>query len=130
MDGLSVSVVPKERAGMATGIFGTVRVAGEGVALAIVSALLAALIAAALHAVPGLPDAVQAEAGQHLAVGDATGAAALSPDLDASTLRHAFQAAFVILSRVLAGITLLCAVAVFILLSPRGEVDATEVTAA
>lgn len=30
MDGLSISVVPKERAGMAAGIFGTVRVAGEG----------------------------------------------------------------------------------------------------
>jgi hypothetical protein len=32
MDGLSVSVVPKERAGMATGIFSTTRVAGEGIA--------------------------------------------------------------------------------------------------
>lgn len=40
MDGLAVSVVPKERAGMATGIFSTTRVAGEGVALAIVSAVL------------------------------------------------------------------------------------------
>lgn len=30
MDGLSISVVPAERAGMATGIFSTVRVAGEG----------------------------------------------------------------------------------------------------
>ncbi|MEB0150924.1 MFS transporter, partial [Pseudomonas sp. CCC2.2] len=44
MDGLSVSVVPKERAGMASGIFGTTRVAGEGISLAIVSALLAVLI--------------------------------------------------------------------------------------
>ena len=41
MDGLSVSVVPKERAGMATGIFSTTRVAGEGIALAIVGAVLA-----------------------------------------------------------------------------------------
>jgi hypothetical protein len=40
MDGLAVSVVPKERAGMATGIFNTTRVAGEGIALAIVTALL------------------------------------------------------------------------------------------
>ena len=31
MDGLSVRVVPKERAGIATGIFGTARVAGEGI---------------------------------------------------------------------------------------------------
>lgn len=48
MDGLSVSVVPKERAGMATGIFSTTRVAGEGVALAIVSAILASLAKARL----------------------------------------------------------------------------------
>ena len=38
MDGLAVSVVPSERAGMATGIFSTVRVAGEGMALALVGA--------------------------------------------------------------------------------------------
>jgi MFS family permease len=44
MDGLSVSVVPVQRAGMAAGIFGTVRVAGEGIALAAVTALLALLI--------------------------------------------------------------------------------------
>lgn len=34
MDGLSVSVVPVSRAGMAAGIFSTVRVAGESIALA------------------------------------------------------------------------------------------------
>ena len=39
MDGLSVSVVPKERAGMASGIFSTTRVAGEGIALALVCLL-------------------------------------------------------------------------------------------
>jgi MFS family permease len=41
MDGLSVSVVPTERAGMAAGIFGTTRVAGEGVLLAAARAVLA-----------------------------------------------------------------------------------------
>lgn len=44
MDGLSISVVPKERAGMATGIFSTTRVAGEGIALAIVGAMLAGFV--------------------------------------------------------------------------------------
>lgn len=44
MDNLSVSVVPVERAGMATGIFNTVRVAGEGVALACVSSLFTFLV--------------------------------------------------------------------------------------
>lgn len=44
MDDLSVSVVPKERAGMAAGIFNTVRVASEGIALASVVAMLASLL--------------------------------------------------------------------------------------
>lgn len=126
MDGLSVSVVPKERAGMATGIFGTVRVAGEGVVLAAVSAMLAALIAAALHHVPGLSGTVLAQAGQHLAVGDLAGATALSDSLDSSTLHHAYQGAFAMLSWVLAGITTLCAIAVLILLARQDEADAAE----
>lgn len=126
MDGLSVSVVPKERAGMATGIFGTVRVASEGVALAIVSATLAVLIAGSLHHVSGLPDTVLAQASQRLAVGDAGGAAALWTDFDRSTMRHAYGAAFATLSRVLAGITTLCAIAVFILLPRQDEADAAE----
>lgn len=127
MDGLSVSVAPKERAGMATGIFGTVRVAGEGLALAVVSATFAVLIAANLHHVPGLPDTDLAQAGQRLAVGDAAGAAALSADLDSSTMRHAYQTAFTGLSRMLAGITTLCAIAVFILLARQVEADGAEV---
>ncbi|WP_394828656.1 MFS transporter [Pendulispora albinea] len=45
MDDLAVSVVPRERAGMATGIFSTMRVAGEGVAIAITSALLSTQLA-------------------------------------------------------------------------------------
>lgn len=127
MDGLSVSVVPKERAGMATGIFGTVRVAGEGVALAIVSAMLAALVAATLHHVPGMPDTVLAQAGQRLTVGDAAGAAALWPDLDNATMRQTYQTAFATLSRILAGITALCAIAVSILLARHVEADDAEV---
>jgi len=38
MDGLSVTVVPKERAGMASGIFNSTKVAREGVALAVMTA--------------------------------------------------------------------------------------------
>ena len=45
MDGLAVSVVPEERAGMATGIFSTTRVAGEGDnTIAIVGALVTLFI--------------------------------------------------------------------------------------
>lgn len=45
MDALSVSVVPKERAGMAAGIFTTMRVAGEAIAIAAISAGLLSLTA-------------------------------------------------------------------------------------
>jgi len=68
MDGMAVSVVPKERAGMATGIFSTTRVAGEGVAIAVVMALLSALTAGHLGGA-ATPDIVGAA--QHLAIRDA-----------------------------------------------------------
>lgn len=45
MDALSVSVVPKERAGMAAGIFTTMRVAGEAIAIAAIGAALVGLTA-------------------------------------------------------------------------------------
>ena len=46
-DNLAVSVVPPERAGMAIGIFGTMRAAGEATALAIGLVLFADAAAAA-----------------------------------------------------------------------------------
>ncbi|MCW2476786.1 MFS transporter [Candidatus Symbiopectobacterium sp. NZEC151] len=51
MDALSVSVVPKARAGMAAGIFTTMRVAGEAIAITAIGAMLVSLTAANLHAV-------------------------------------------------------------------------------
>lgn len=48
MDDLAISVVARERAGMATGFFATVRVAGESVALAITGAVLVGLLQGAL----------------------------------------------------------------------------------
>ncbi|ENG0874766.1 MFS transporter [Pseudomonas saponiphila] len=50
MDALSVSVVPKERAGMAAGIFTTMRVAGEAIAIAAIGAVLVGLTATNLRA--------------------------------------------------------------------------------
>ncbi|WP_249673689.1 MFS transporter [Pseudomonas abieticivorans] len=117
MDGLSVSVVPKERAGMATGIFGTVRVAGEGIALAMVMALLSGLIARQL----GLADsALGAEAvtlaAQYLAAGDLAHAAQSAPT---HALLEAASQAISELARVLMVITLLCAGVVFVFLGER-----------
>ncbi|PZU64137.1 MFS transporter [Sphingobium sp.] len=52
MDGLAMSVVPNERAGMAAGIFGTMRVVGEAVAIAIMGATLIGLTTAFLGNLP------------------------------------------------------------------------------
>lgn len=129
MDGLSVSVVPNERAGMATGIFGTVRVAGEGVALAIVSALLAALIGGILQSRFGYSGAEALLAGQRLAVGDVPGAARLLPGLASGALEQAYGSAFTLLCWLLAGVTALCAFAVYHMLSEHQMPGASPASA-
>ncbi len=70
MDGLSVAVVPPERAGMATGIFSTTRVAGEGIALASVTAGLAALVRWHLDRLTIGSAQVRPLLAQHLVTGD------------------------------------------------------------
>jgi MFS family permease len=118
MDGLSVSVVPKSRAGMAAGIFSTTRVAGEGVALAIVSALLAALAQASLR--PDAPHAATsalADAAARLATGDLAHAAIALPDVTHATLQANYHMAFGHLIDGLTVITLLCSLAAFTFLS-------------
>jgi hypothetical protein len=127
MDGLAMGVVPKERAGMATGIFNTSRVAGEGLTLAVVSAILAAAVGANLLAGPhtrGATAAQVSEASQRIAAGDLAGAAALLPQLDHALLVGAYGDAFHVLVHVLAGVTLLAALAAFALLG--GKAPALE----
>jgi MFS family permease len=126
MDGLSVSVVPKERAGMATGIFSTMRVSGEGMSLAIAGAILAVLtdarlndVLAAIPRFPHLPLAPQsavAEAAQRIATGDLPAAAALLPGVGQPLLAHAYDSAFHSLLHILVAVTLVSAVAVLALL--------------
>lgn len=113
MDGLAVSVVPRERAGMAAGIFNTVRVAGEGIALALVGAGLTALLAAQLGHAYG--DAAGAAA-QRLVTGDMAQALALLPGASRASLLQAYADAFSALTRVLAGVTLATAGVVFLFL--------------
>lgn len=125
MDGLAVSVVPKERAGMATGIFSTTRVAGEGVALAVVSALLSAFTASRLGGGGGAgPDAVQAA--QRLVTGGLAGAAEALPDAGRAALVHAYGDAFSALLGLLTVVTVLTALVVFVFLrrGERAEADA------
>ena len=127
MDGLAVSVVPRERAGMASGIFNTVRVAGEGIALALVGAGLTALVALQLGSSASSSVAVS-QAAQRVATGDLAQALALLPGMDRAGLLHAYGAAFGTLLCVLAGVTVLTAVVVFVFL--RGEVESHGTEAA
>ncbi|WP_312413452.1 MFS transporter [Comamonas sp.] len=124
MDGLSVSMVPKERAGMATGIFSTVRVAGEGIALAMVTALLAGFITPHLPA--SLEVASLQTAAQQLAMGELRQALALLPAQHyaaaAPGLQKAYGQAFAQLLQVLAAIATVSALVVLALLRPaRGD---------
>ena len=105
MDGLSISVVPKERAGMATGIFGTTRVAGEGISLALVSALLALLI-------QGHLPSTSARAAQYLGAGDITQASHWMQGIDLGVLSGAYLQAFQVLLCGLAALTVMVAVLV------------------
>jgi MFS family permease len=133
MDGLSVSVVPKERAGVATGIFSTTRVAGEGIALAIVGAVLASLTQSGLRDL--LKDANPQilartmEAAQRLAAGDLGHARLILPEFGQPLLIGAYDAAFRNLLCGLTAITLLSALAVFGLLGARSQAADLEVDA-
>ncbi|CAH1660569.1 membrane hypothetical protein [Hyphomicrobiales bacterium] len=132
MDGLAVSVVPKERAGMATGIFSTSRVAGEGVALALASAVLSVLISSNLDATAG----VQAGSiAQRLVTGDVSEAAALLPSMERVALLQGYSEGFSTLLWLLSAITMLTAIVVFLFLGRSHETvddieDEAEVVAA
>ncbi|NWA85630.1 MFS transporter [Pseudomonas sp. D2002] len=113
MDGLAISVVPKERAGMAAGIFNTTRVASEGVALAITVAVLSALVA---HHLPASAVQQGSTVAQQLVMGDTRHASANIP---LELLRTAYIAGFNTLLQGLAGLTVLTAAVVFTFLGRR-----------
>ncbi|OHX13167.1 MFS transporter [Chromobacterium sphagni] len=118
MDGLSVSVVPKERAGMASGIFSTTRVAGEGIALAMAGALMA------LFTGKGLADAglrTSAAVVQRLASGNLTQAHALLPMVNPARLAETYGLAFQQLLYLLIALTLLSAGMVLVFLRSETE---------
>ena len=128
MDGLAVSVVPKERAGMAAGIFNTTRVAGECIAVAVVAALLANFAQASLRAAlpGGAQEAALAHAANRLAMGDVQAAAAQLHGATSGALIHVYGAAFHSLLYVLVAITVLSACLVIGFLSrPTASVDDT-----
>lgn len=110
MDGLAVSAVPVEQAGMAAGLFNTVRVAGEGIALAMVTALLVAINHLALNAVAAdnSPDVIN-NAAIWLGGGNIDRAADLLPNVSRMLLRESYDSAYTFLFQALAGVTLVCA---------------------
>lgn len=127
MDGLAVSVVPKERAGMATGIFSTTRVAGEGVALAVVSAVLSALTAG--HLAVGAAAAHAGPAAQRLVTGDIGSASAALPQVSRAVLVQSYGDAFATLLLMLCAITIATAAVVFAFLGRRAEQETEPVVA-
>ncbi|MEV7180566.1 MFS transporter [Kitasatospora sp. NPDC093679] len=107
MDNAAVSVVPVERSGMASGIFNTMRITGESVAIAGAGALLAGLSAAGLQGrVPGLDTAgeralaggaVQGRLGEQLGTLPA-GVRTAASDAAADALTSAMHTGFVVLA--------------------------------
>lgn len=128
MDGVAVSVVPRERAGMAVGIFNTTRVACEGVALAIVMATLSGFTAAHLAAQGTASSTQAAAAAQLLVTGNLGEAAQHPPQAGAIVLVQAYEAAFDRLLIVLAAITVMTAIVVFLGLR-RGSASEDETAA-
>ncbi|WP_413722972.1 MFS transporter [Sodalis sp. RH23] len=121
MDGLSVTVVPRDQAGMASGIFNTTKVASEGIALAMVNALLSAFVFLAVTRAGAGDGAHQplVEASRQLATGNLDQATRMLAPLGRDALTMAYDTAFTMLLYVLMTVTLAAAVSVFILLSPR-----------
>lgn len=96
---------------MATGIFSTTRIAGEGIALAIVSALLTALLNWKLGAGPDV-----AQAAQKLATGNIASAMGLLGPVSPEAVLQTYGEAFGQLLQILAEITLVTALAIFIVM--------------
>ncbi|GGM29509.1 MFS transporter [Pseudomonas asuensis] len=116
MDGMAVSVVEPERAGMATGIFNAVRVSADGVAIALVGALLATLIQSGLFlSMRDVPRGVLTEVSSRAALGDLRTASTMLPNKTLA-IREAYEEGFRFLLFVLAGLSVLTALLVVLLL--------------
>lgn len=121
MDGLAISAVPVAKAGMAAGLFNTVRVAGEGIALAVVSAVLTASNTLTLQSrVHGYAPEVIHRAAGWLGAGNMPQAAALLPDFSLRVLRESYDSAYTLLFSGLAVVTLLCALTIWLTLCRKG----------
>ncbi|WP_323666784.1 MFS transporter [Pectobacterium punjabense] len=127
MDALSVSVVPKTRAGMAAGIFTTMRVAGEAIAIAVIGATLVGLTAVNLRAAAdanslALPQHATMIASQ---IGTRTGhgsSASATDDVVIELAHHAYTSAFHSIFSVLALLSVLTAAICILTLRKSSDV--------
>ncbi|MCQ4322148.1 MFS transporter [Stutzerimonas stutzeri] len=120
MDAMAVSVVSPDRVGMATGIFNTVRVSADGVAIAIVSALLATLIQNRMTSEmrADIAQSIVLDASSRAALGELHAAASLLPGQQA-LLAQSYAVSFISVLHALAGLAALTACVVLVLL--RGK---------
>jgi MFS family permease len=123
MDNAAVSVVPAQRAGMASGIFNTMRIAGEGIAIAGAASLLGSLTAARLGtSLPGGGgDGTRVAGGEivqgHLtAAQDALGPVAASAEQKSAALFDGFTSALHVSFVILAVLALAGAIATFVVI--------------
>lgn len=116
MDAMAVSVVSADRVGMATGIFNTVRVSADGVAIALIGALLATLIQT--HMAETAPQAIILEASSRAALGEIHAAASLVPGFE-RLLSQSYATSFITILYGLAGLATITACTVFTLLRVR-----------
>jgi hypothetical protein len=127
MDNLAVSVVPSEKAGMAVGIFGALRVSIDSTAMAIVGSLLAFFARQTLTDIrPDQNADTLASGAAQLAAGTLAKAGLILSGFDHAHLLLAYDLAFKKLLWVAIILTLIAAVLVFALLgrvrSDHGEV--------
>ena len=116
MDGMAVSVVETERAGMATGIFNCMRVSADGIAIAVAGAMLAFLVQGGLLGTLVAADpAVVIEAANRAALGDLAHASALVSG-ERALLLATYDRALRWVSYILAASSALTALLVFALL--------------
>ncbi|AOM42898.1 MFS transporter [Xenorhabdus hominickii] len=113
MDDLSIRVVPIERAGMATGIFTTMRACGEAICVAGALAMLNSLLHMDLRQVSQQSSSVISEAANNLTTGNFESAKGLFVILSEQELMTIYSGAFSILTYTLMGITLLATVICF-----------------
>jgi MFS family permease len=128
MDALSVSVVPKERAGMAAGIFTTMRVAGEAIAIAAIGAALIGLTARNLSTAAdvnalSLPQNATIIASQ-IGTSSVLGSSSAIDDMVVELTHYAYTEAFHSIFGVLAMLSVLTAMICFLTL--RQSVETSE----